>query len=1725
MAGEFLVKNFGVKTKDEENKKGSFLLDNFKIDPTPVKPADVFLPTADFKTGGMAKENAAPLSMPASKAGAHRTRNTGFTSQPKINNSTISSPGVRPTSLLKEYNKDRADSIKAGGKALGYGLANTKWLANSAKAIDDWAAEHLFYGNHNELLKAWYESNLEAAKVLEDDLQKDIDEGKINPITSQLMQGTGSAVQTAIIAGMSGGMGSAAGAGTAATGAAAPSTAKIAAQSAVQLAKNPTFVFSTVRSFGNAYEEAVNGGADTDTAIRAALLQAVPEAIIEVSGGTEKLISQLADKTKGMSGSVLRSALEEGLEEILQYPFSGLAKKATYAPETPFYSTTEQAVINPKDQVSSAVMGGIIGGLMGGGAKAADAIANNAWMKNDPILQSLDWGKPVDKSVDAGYNQVGGELNGREVATGQNIDAGGTGRGPNPADGTMAGRQGGSGVSSAQEGGALGDGTLRSAAPSTKEIPEPAGTFIARATQEGRIVEADDFGNIISYRPTKNIGENAAAAQEILSRRGLDSFAYEGSLSRNKNGTTTEHLTDAQTLLDGRIGIKGDCALPGIEIAGHEGFHSITVTNPEVAEPFLNLIANPVNPEKAARFKDTQDYMGALIYGKRYNPSNKEQQRRIIKELAAQVGGKADNNLEEAREIFGDILDDFDAAYAMWKKTNADFDALKSGGGPKANGPMPPLQKPPVPTLPESDPIVQLNNGLKETAGLEEERVAQVLTAPGSQKAPVKEAAKGAYDVFMRKFVDVGHTIARVGKIARDPQLYYRFNNAKQSRMQANYAIGGQGVLGNVGAQTDVNGRPVGESLYSILKPVKAKGESYFKTFSEYLFHKHNVDRMSLQERYGIENKPVFGYSVTSQDSAVKAGELEALHPEFKALAEKIYKYNQNLMQYRVDTGLVSKKQADLMNEMYPHYVPTFREKPSSSGAYGTNRAVRINTGIKKATGSNLNLRPLDDSMGRQTLQTYAAGRRNLFGLSLYSSALKHKGKLGSFIHAIEPGKNAFDVDMDTDFPDLNNQFTVYENGQPIKMELNTGMFEGVKSLAADTSEKSWLKKMPTAVNDTFKKLVTGYNPMFLARNFARDLQDAGMYSKDLSAFMKNYPKAWKEMAQNGPLWQQYQALGGFGSSYMDYDTGLKQNRSLLQRSTVDTVENLNMMVEQAPRFTEFLSTIEKGGASYDNLMRAMYNAADVTVNFGRSGSWGKVLNSTFVPFFNPGVQGTSKFIRRFTETKGAKEWTSLVIKAAALGIAPKLLNALMYEDDKDYQIINDREKDTNYLFKIDDGLFVKIPIGRVNSLFGMTADKVRQAAKGQEVDWAGFVSTAASQMLPANPFTSNIASQFLNADLFNPDSAGQTWYGSPIEGQRMQNIADPSQRYDESTDVISKWIGENTGLSPKKLNYIMDSYSGVIGDFALPLLTPRAEQNPFVKAFTIDSTLNNKLSDQFYDQVNRVTAARQAEPGEDQNDVTGRYLSSQQREISELYETIREVENSELTDKQKREEVRELRDQLNQLQAAALETIPEFEEAAGRMWSSSEDVEKAYFDANLQTFGAQHALKVYDEDVYKKAQELYKQGISYDKFAEVYQAYKPLKSTGSKTKTEQFREYLLNNRQLTAKEKADFDRTLIGNKVTPDYTNADTFNFSFLSDEAKESYKALSKMNLSAERFLNYYNQTKTIEGSKDKNGKTISGSQKENRRARLREMGLTDAQARKFLEEVYDYSKNNWK
>ena len=83
-----------------------------------------------------------------------------------------------------------------------------------------------------------------------------------------------------------------------------------------------------------------------------------------------------------MLKTIGQSALEEGLEEVLQYPFEGLGKKATYAPETPVFSTKEQAVINPIQQAQAGLVGGIAGGLLGGGSRVLSNAFNNVTIPN-----------------------------------------------------------------------------------------------------------------------------------------------------------------------------------------------------------------------------------------------------------------------------------------------------------------------------------------------------------------------------------------------------------------------------------------------------------------------------------------------------------------------------------------------------------------------------------------------------------------------------------------------------------------------------------------------------------------------------------------------------------------------------------------------------------------------------------------------------------------------------------------------------------------------------------------------------------------------------------------------------------------------------------------------------------------------------------------------------------------------------------------------------------------------------------------------------------------------------------------------------------------------------------------------------------------------------------------------------------------------------------------------
>ena len=737
-----------------------------------------------------------------------------------------------------------------------------------------------------------------------------------------------------------------------------------------------------------------------------------------------------------------------------------------------------------------------------------------------------------------------------------------------------------------------------------------------------------------------------------------------------------------------------------------------------------------------------------------------------------------------------------------------------------------------------------------------------------------KEKAAEAWSYFYRKMVDAGHSVDKFAKAAGDPYLYQIYNQARASSSA--------GVSMITDAQTNVNAQKVGESLNGVFSPIRAKGEDYYRAFQLYMFDLHNIDRMSLsrnkeaavleataalnefdanhpemrtsteaqlarmtesldpdvaelaRERMqllrninkadAIKDKPVFSFDVTADVSQERARRAAQEHPEFEQYRQQVRTYIDNLMQYRVDSGLMTQADADYLKRLYPNYVPTMRKGGEQAGTGRDRNAVRIGRTVGRAEGGTADLVPLHEALGRQTMKVVREGGKNRFGQRLLddfvrvgenSPAARYVQEAHEYEHEFTP--DTLD-DMSREQLTRDKTLTVFKDGKLWELTVDDTMFDALKALSPDAAESNAVTRAVRAANNLFKALVTGYNPTFTIRNTVRDLQTAGLYTRDGVAFARNYPKALAEIKNNGRYWQMYKALGGSFSSVFDYNTGTVKEPKGRTAKLMAKIEALNMTMEQAPRLAEFMGVVEKGGISQENLADALYAAADVTVNFGRAGTLGKVLNANYVPFLNPGIQGFDKLVRRVTETKGGREWAKLIIRAAALGVAPTLLNSLLYHDDDEWDDLRDSDKDTNYLFKLGNGTWLKIPKGRELSLLGITADRIGDALRGENVALIATINTMGNQVAPANPLTSNIASALFEAQLFDPSSPGRTWYGGDIENQRLQSYA-PGQRYDSSTDVFSKAVGGALGISPKKLNYVLDQYSGVVGDFLLPLL------------------------------------------------------------------------------------------------------------------------------------------------------------------------------------------------------------------------------------------------------------------------------------------------------------------
>lgn len=794
--------------------------------------------------------------------------------------------------------------------------------------------------------------------------------------------------------------------------------------------------------------------------------------------------------------------------------------------------------------------------------------------------------------------------------------------------------------------------------------------------------------------------------------------------------------------------------------------------------------------------------------------------------------------------------------------------------------------------------------------------------------------------------------------------------------------------------------------------------------------------KISEAKKNGL--KPVFGYEVTAYDSQLEAERLLKANPEFDALAKRVYAYFDDLLQYRIDAGLDTQKHVDAMKKRYPNYVPTMRVEGTegkTARRARRNGGIVVSNAIGRAVGGDAVIMPLHTAMSRKTVAVMKNAGLNQFGEQLVESWNQDKSIPGvNKVDLVDYSSTDQYVDSEELYvPVTNNVFSVLRGNDRYNITMDEGLAQALNAFQPDKYANSDIAKLLKKGNDLFKALCTGYNPIFMVRNLVRDAQDAAFYSTDSATWAKMFPSAWKQIVTNGEIWQQYKALGGSYASMLDYTTGMVKEPKSAAGKLAAKYESLGQAIEAAPRLAEFMTILaNKGGSktadgvktgkfTQSDLMEAMLGAADITTNFARGGTVTKMLNKYLVPFLNPSVQGADKFVRNITDRKGFKAWASLAIKAAALGILPELLNGLLYRDDDEWDDIPDQTKSNYYLFKLGDGYWMKIPRGRALAVFSAGATYAQEKAKGNDPKFSDVIEVVKSNVAPTDIFNQNIATAWTQTKLFNPDNPGTTWYGGNIESDRLQNYR-PGERYDEKTDELSKWIGKTFNLSPKKINYLLDQYSGVVGDLLLPWFTPSATASspalaPLKQAFMLDSTSTNKTTGEYYDLLDDLKY--DANDGDIGAGITRKYVSHAGDEVNDYYQQIRAIQSDEnLTKAEKNRLVRALKSQLIERQKEIIAQAEPYREAVSdylkahpelstdndaaiaeyaELYGITEDQAESrmdaivYREANREVFGAEYALRTYNADVYDKARAAYAKGVSYETYYDYYFATKEM--------------------------------------------------------------------------------------------------------------------------------------
>lgn len=669
----------------------------------------------------------------------------------------------------------------------------------------------------------------------------------------------------------------------------------------------------------------------------------------------------------------------------------------------------------------------------------------------------------------------------------------------------------------------------------------------------------------------------------------------------------------------------------------------------------------------------------------------------------------------------------------------------------------------------------------------------------------------------------------------------------------------------------NANGEINGKGLKEILEIVDGKEQD----FSTYLVAKRAIE---LSKR-DIES----GISKEDAEQAVK--DIEKENPEFSDAAKDLQTYQDKVLRYALESGLMTEDDYVRIKAKNQEYVPFFRvvDELTPKGMFGKALA-KVAKPTKKIKGSEREIIDPIESIIKNTYSIIQNSDKARVMQAMATLSNKHH-ELGRLFEKVPPKltkiasinladelssdlKAQLGDDLDTFIdifrPSMINQdgvITVFNKGEKEYYYVGDEVLYN-SLLAMNQEEVSTFVRLLAKPASWLRAGATSLSPDFLARNPFRDQMSAFFFSKNGYIPYVDFVRGLMSVTSKDNTYWEWVRSGGMQATLVSMDRNyLKKNIKDIQGKNrlkylnpLYQLQALSEFGELATRMGEFKRAKKKGKST----QQAAFDAREVSLDFQRKGAKIKQLNM-ITAFLNANIQGLDKFVRTF------KEQPSTTFVKSVLGITlPSLLLYLLNRDDERYKALPNWEKDLFWHIPLGDDPndpIIKLPKPfEVGVLFGSIPERALQFAEtkdpeGLKKTTTSFLNGITPPLMPTaiKPVIENVT----NYSFF---------FGNNLESKTLQRLV-PEERYYRTTSETAKKLGLTFGVSPIKIENLIRGYSGGVGSLTLKMidyaggnskdnpLPLSSEQVPVLRAFLSKSPFGSRSQQVqvFFDRYEKI--------------------------------------------------------------------------------------------------------------------------------------------------------------------------------------------------------------------------------------------------------------------------------